>query len=140
MPCAASTRTLVPGQAFWVLRNEATGADAVFNGPVGNQMDETFTVYKTKWNLFNFAQGKELTIDEAFQSTTGGSPQGSTGGADDGDEITFIDTDGSWRRIQKQADGTWYDFKEEGPTTYKLKPGMGYYYYRQDVTDMDVDF
>lgn len=50
------------------------------------------------------------------------------------DQVVLMNGDGSWRRLIRRADGTWYDTSRPNnrdETNLILLPGQAYYYIRR---------
>ena len=125
---AAYTTALNPGQGVYIKRSSGT-AQPSFAGPVGNTQIST-NVIAEGWNIIGYSEGKNLSVSTMFQSPISGTPEGNY---DEtlADQIVIQNANGTWRRLIRLPNGTWYDYATGGSTTLTIKPGQAYYYYRQ---------
>ena len=136
---AVYTTELPAGQGVYIKRNTGTSAQPVFAGPVGNTASRTNTI-AAGWNILGYSEGRNLAVSTMFENAVSGSP---TGDNDEtlADQIMIQNPNGSWRRLIRLPTGSWYDYGTGGATTLSIKPGQGYYYYRQsEAGDLEVRF
>ncbi len=125
----SASSVLDPGQAFY-LRNNGSESEIRFTGTVDTSADKTATLSQG-FNLISVSEGKSVNASSAFESA---SPTGAPNGDfNQADQVVIQNADGSWRRLMRRADGTWYDTANPtaGNTTLQLAPGQGYYYIRR---------
>ncbi len=119
---------LDPGQAFFI-DNQGSLATPTVTGPVGNDGTQSIDL-ETGFNLLGVSEGRFVSAADAFETAN---PFGSYD-FEAADEVNILNTDGSWRRLLRRPDGTWYDTgnpNSTGNTTMNLKPGQAYYYIRR---------
>ncbi len=129
----AGSYVLGDGQAFY-LQNSGASSSLRFSGRVGNTGEKSASIAQG-YNLIGIAEGKQVSASSAFESA---SPTGSLSEVnfdETGSDIVYIQRDnGSWRRLIRRADGTWYDTdnpNSSGNTGLQLQPGQAYYYLRR---------
>jgi hypothetical protein len=122
--------TLSPGQGMFINRPSGTTAP-VFSGPVGNTGVRTNTVVEG-FNLIGLSEGKSLPASTAFESAN---PYADPGANESlSDQVVIQNANGSWRRLIRRPDGTWYDTNNPNSpanTSLTLEPGKAYYYIRR---------
>jgi hypothetical protein len=91
------------------------------------------------WNLITFSQGKHIPISSAFGSLAEGSPEANWDETQ-ADLVLVLNSNGSWRRIMRAGDGTWFDLSTFATATIQFGPGTAVFYYRQPVGTMRVRF
>lgn len=128
--------TLDPGQAFFITNPGGTQTPAI-SGPVGNTGEQRLSL-AVGFNLIGVSEGKNLAASGAFESAA------PVGNYDDelADQVVVLNPNGSWRRLIRRPNGTWYDTanpNSNGNTTLTLSPGQAYYYIRRNSTT-DLDF
>lgn len=128
--------TLDPGQAFFVQNPGGTVTPAI-SGPVGNTGGHTLTL-EMGFNLVGVSEGKNLAASTAFESAA------PVGNFDEelADQVVVLNANGSWRRLIRRPNGTWYDTanpNSSGNTTLTLTPGQAYYYIRRN-SSAELDF
>ncbi len=136
---AAYTTALNPGQGVYVKRNTGSSAQPSFSGPVGNTSTRT-NVIAEGWNIIGYSEGKNLSVSTMFQSPASGTV---VGNYDEtlADQVIYPNANGTWRRLIRLPNNTWYDYGVGGTTTLTIKPGQGYYYYHQSgAWDLEVRF
>ncbi len=132
----AGSFTLDPGQAFFL---QTGGAETSLRiaGPVGNSGVRTNDLV-VGFNLIGISEGANLAAATAFNNAN---PIGSYD-ENSADQIVVLDTDGSWRRLIRRPNNTWYDTanpNSTGNTTLQLTPGQAYYYIRR-TSDTKLTF
>ncbi|MBW7908932.1 MAG: hypothetical protein H3C50_08470 [Kiritimatiellae bacterium] len=125
------TTPLPRGQGMYILRNSGATAFPIFAGPVGNAQTATNTVVEG-WNILGYSEGKILPLSGMFEATAqvSGTPVGDYD-EDAADQIMMANPNGSWRRLIRLPNNTWYDLGTGGATSLQIRPGQAYYYYRQ---------
>jgi hypothetical protein len=122
--------TLEPGQAFFL---QTAGAETTLSiaGEVGNDNTKQNTL-NVGYNLIGISEGKPLSASTAFESA---SPVGNANGDENlSDQVVVQRPDGSWRRLIRRSNGTWYDTENPNATSntsLQLTPGQAYYYIRR---------
>jgi uncharacterized repeat protein (TIGR01451 family) len=138
-----STFELAEGQGFYVLRNSGSTAQPRFTGPVGNLGTSTNVITDNSgnggWNIITFSQGRHIPASTAFGSLAEGSPEADWDETQ-ADLILVLNSNGSWRRIMRAGDGTWFDLTSFTTTGLYFGPGTAVFYYRQPVGTMRVRF
>ncbi len=132
---------LARGRGMFILRNSGPTVYPIFSGPVGNTLNAVNTVQEG-WNILGYSEGKRLPVSGMFEAAVqvSGSPRGSFD-EDSADQIVVANPDGSWRRLIRLPNNTWFDFGTGGATSLQIQPGQGYYYYRQPGTGaLEVHF
>jgi hypothetical protein len=125
--------TLEPGQAFFL---QTAGAETSVSiaGAVGNDHTKQNSL-SVGYNLIGISEGKILSASTAFESA---SPVGNTNNNETlSDQVVVQRPDGSWRRLIRRSNGTWYDTEHPnstGNTSLLLTPGQAYYYIRRNST------
>ncbi len=126
------TTPLPQGNGLFVFRNSVSGTQVTFAGPVGNRPSGT-NIISVGWNILGFSEGKYLPLSAMFEGAmrVSGAP---TGDYDEevADLIVLQNPDGSWRRLIRLPNDTWFDLKTGAPATMMMRPGQAYYYYRQN--------
>jgi hypothetical protein len=130
------TIPLAAGQAFMVSRPSGS-TSPTFTGPVGNDGTGEITLAQG-YNIIGISEGKTLAAGSAFETA---SPVGSF---DESlaDQVVIMNSNGSWRRLIRRPNGTWYDTanpNSSANTSMTLTPGQGYYYIRRGA-NTDVRF
>jgi len=125
---------LNPGQGFMVF-NVGGAASPTFAGPVGNTGTNRIqlaggSIANPAYNIIGISEGKGLSASTAFDGIS------VVGSFDEeaADQVVLMDSDGSWRRLIRRADGTWYDTarpNNRDETNLILLPGQAYYYIRR---------
>jgi fibronectin-binding autotransporter adhesin len=125
---------LNPGQGFMVY-NVGGSASPTFAGPVGNVGTNRIqlaggSIANPAYNIIGISEGKGLPASTAFDGIS------VVGSFDEeaADQVVLMDSDGSWRRLIRRADGTWYDTgrpNNRDETNLILLPGQAYYYIRR---------
>ncbi len=125
---------LNPGQGFMVF-NVGGAASPTFSGPVGNAGTNRIqlaggSIANPAYNIIGVSEGKGLPASTAFDGIS------VVGSFDEeaADQVVLMDSDGSWRRLIRRADGTWYDTgrpNNRDETNLILLPGQAYYYIRR---------
>jgi hypothetical protein len=124
-----STAELADGQGMIVRRSAAAEVRATFVGEVGNDGTRQASVGEG-WSLLALSEGRTLDLDEAFASTTVGSPIGAAF-AEDADQVILWDETGQGYWLMYSLGGEWIDTATLMPASLKLRPGQTIYYYRQ---------
>ena len=125
--------TLEPGQAFFL---QTAGAETSLSiaGEVGNDLTKQNTL-SVGYNLIGISEGKNLPASTAFESA---SPVGHANNDETlADQVVVQRPDGSWRRLIRRSNGTWYDTENPNATSntsLQLTPGQAYYYIRRNST------
>ena len=114
------------GQGFLVIRDSGS-ASPTFEGPVGNDGLSSITLSEG-FNIIGVSEGKALPAVTAFESA---SPVGNYD-EQQADQLILLRSDGSFRRLWRLGNGTWYDTETRGATSLILQPGQAYYYIRRD--------
>lgn len=122
------------GQGFMVY-NVGGSASPTFAGPVGNVGTNKIqlaggSVANPAYNIIGLSEGKGLPASTAFDGIS------VVGSFDEeaADQVVLMNGDGSWRRLIRRADGTWYDTSRPNnrdETNLILLPGQAYYYIRR---------
>ena len=125
---------LNPGQGLMVF-NVGGAASPTFSGPVGNLGTNKIqlaggSIANPAYNIIGISEGKGLPASTAFDGIS------VVGSFDEeaADQVVLMDSDGSWRRLIRRADGTWYDTgrpNSRDETNLILLPGQAYYYIRR---------
>lgn len=140
---AASTYELAAGQGFLLLRNSATASQPVLVGPVGNQGVATNVITDNggngAWNVVTFSQGKVVSLSAAFGDAVQGVPEPSWDETAS-DMVVAQNPNGSWRRIMRAGDGTWFDLSTFAVSSLEFNPGAAVYYFRQPVGPLKARF
>jgi hypothetical protein len=133
---------LEPGQGFMV-ENSGEATAPTFSGPVGNSGTNRVTlaggsVTNPAFNIIGLSEGMAIPASTAFTNVT------VVGDFDENkaDQVVMMQPDGSWRRLIRRPDGTWYDTgrpNDAGETDLELNPGSAYYYIRRGG-EANVDF
>ena len=122
--------TLQPGQGLFINRLGGSSAP-VFSGPVGNTGAEQITL-EVGYNLIGLSEGKTLAASSAFESAN---PYGDASANESlCDQVVIQNSNGTWRRLIRRANGTWYDTanpNSSANTSLTLEPGKAYYYIRR---------
>ncbi len=119
---------LAPGQAFFI--QYASGAKPIFSGPVGNVNTQTL-ILAVGHNIIGVSEGKGLAPASAFgNSSMDPDPIGNYN-EDLADQLLIQHAGGTWRRLIRQPNGTWYDTQSRATTSVTLMPGEAYYYIRR---------
>jgi autotransporter-associated beta strand protein len=132
-----SSLELDPGQGFYVLRNAGSSATPRFVGAVGNTGAETLSMVEG-WNIFSPSQGKNLSLSAVFSSLNGGSLNASWDETES-DLVVIRNANGTWRRIMRAGDNTWFDLSTFATANLTLLPGDAVFFYRASDT-LDVSF
>jgi autotransporter-associated beta strand protein len=125
---------LSPGQGFMV-HNFGGVASPTFSGPVGNVGTNSIqlaggTTANPAYNIIGISEGKGVAASTAFDGIS------VVGSFDENlaDQVVIMNSNGSWRRLIRRPDGTWYDTGNpngQGETSLILMPGQAYYYIRR---------
>jgi len=125
---------LEPGQGFMV-HNFGGAASPTFSGPVGNDGTESIalasgSIENPAYNIIGISEGKGIAASTAFDGVS------VVGSFDENqaDQVVILNTNGSWRRLIRRPDGSWYDTgnpNSHGETSLILMPGQAYYYIRR---------
>lgn len=95
-------------------------------------MNTNHNTIEVGFNLIGISEGKTLAASTAFESVT---PYGDPGTNESlSDQVVILNSNGSWRRLIRRSNGTWYDTanpNSAGNTTLTLEPGKAYYYIRR---------
>jgi len=121
----AYTTPLNPGQGFLVYRDSGS-ASPTFSGPVGN-LGTKSNVLSVGYNIIGISEGKSLPASTAFENAA---PVGNYD-EEQADQVIVLNPDGSFRRLIRLGNNTWYDTETRGATTLTLMPGQAYYYIRR---------
>jgi hypothetical protein len=139
---SVSTYELAVGQGFYILRNGAA-AQPRLSGPVGNSGTATNVITDDSgngaWNIITLSQGKHIAISSAFSSLAEGSLEANWDETQ-ADLVVLQNSDGSWRRIMRAGDNTWFDLSTFAPANFNLSPGTAVYFYRQPAGTLRVRF
>jgi hypothetical protein len=139
---SVSTYELAVGQGFYILRNGAS-AQPRLSGPVGNSGTATNVITDDSgngaWNIITLSQGKHIAISSAFSSLAEGSLEANWDETQ-ADLVVLQNSDGSWRRIMRAGDDTWFDLSTFAPANFNLSPGTAVYFYRQPAGTLRVRF
>ncbi len=130
------TTPLPEGQAFMVSRPSGS-TSPTFTGPVGNDGAGALTLQQG-YNIIGISEGKTLAASSAFETAN---PVGNFDETQ-ADQVVIMNANGSWRRLIRRTNGTWYDTANPNSpanTTMTLTPGQGYYYLRRGGST-DVNF
>jgi autotransporter-associated beta strand protein len=122
----AYTTPLNPGQGFLIVRDSGS-ASPTFSGPVGNLGTEQISL-AVGYNLIGISEGKGLPAISAFENAV---PVGIYD-EEQADQVILLNSNGSFRRLWRLGNGTWYDTETEGATSLILQPGQAYYYIRRN--------
>ena len=122
----AYTTPLNEGQGFLVIRDSGS-ASPTFEGPVGNDGQSSITLSEG-YNIIGVSEGRALPALTAFENA---SPVGSYD-EEQADQVIMLNSDGSFRRLWRLGNGTWYDTETQGATSLILQPGQAYYYIRRN--------
>jgi hypothetical protein len=117
---------LAEGQGFLVVRDSGS-TSPTFEGPVGNDGSRSNRLV-VGYNIIGISEGRSLSAATAFENA---SPVGSYD-EEQADQVVIINSDGSFRRLWRLGNGTWYDTETQGATNLRLQPGQAYYYIRRD--------
>lgn len=122
--------TLNPGQAFFL---QTAGGESSLRiaGEVGNNSGHQNSL-TVGYNLIGISEGKTLAASSAFENAN---PVGDISGDETlSDQIVIQRPNGSWRRLIRRSNGTWYDTDNPNSgsnTSLQLSPGAAYYYIRR---------
>lgn len=117
------------GQGFQVQKNAAGDTQFRVVGPAGNVGTNSNTLV-VGYNIIGLSEGKDLPASTAFESA---SPIGNFS-QEQADQVIIQNTNGSYRRLIRRPDGTWYDTanpNSSANTSLILEPGSSYYYIRR---------
>jgi autotransporter-associated beta strand protein len=121
------TTPLPAGQGIMVNRPSGT-TSPTFIGPVGNNGNHSIGI-SSGYNIIGISEGKGLAASTAFENA------GPVGSFDESqaDQVVIQNANGSWRRLIRRTNGTWYDTgnpNSSANTSFILMPGQSYYYIR----------
>jgi len=121
---------LDPGQAFF-LQNAGSETSFRIAGETGND-NSSQTTLMVGYNLIGISEGKTLAASTAFNNAN---PIGNPNNNENlSDQVVVQRPDGSWRRLIRRSNGTWYDTDHPNSTantSLQLSPGQAYYYIRR---------
>jgi len=121
---------LAPGQGIIVQNVDGT-SQIRFSGEVNDSPNDKTNSLAVGFNIIGISEGTTLNASTAFESAV---PHAHTGGDPNlSDQVWIQNSDGSWRRLSRRANGTWQDTSNPSATntTLQLTPGQAYYYIRQ---------
>ena len=122
------TTLLNAGQAFYL--EGASGATPVLAGSVRNDGTQAYAL-SSGFNPIGPSEGRVLPLASTFSAATMSSPPVGNDNEDLADIIAVQHADGTWRRIFRLDDGTWYDVRTRGTTAVSLQPGEAAFYLRR---------
>ena len=117
--------TLEPGQGMLVL-NPGGAVFPAIAGRVGNGGSKEQDI-RVGFNILGFSEGRDLPVATAFASAA---PIGNFDETQ-ADQIHLLNSNGSWRRLIRLGNNTWYDTQTQRTTTLALTPGQAFYYIRR---------
>ena len=122
-------RALELGQGFIIHREADAPVTLVFTGLFATTQHQTLTLPEGM-SIIGFPNGRAMALATAFENPVAGRP---TFSFDDtkADTMAFLNPDGSWRRLLRLTDQSWYDAHTLTNTTLVLQPGQAIYYNRQ---------
>lgn len=127
----AGSYTLNEGQGFF-LQTAGSETSVAISGEVGNKQEATNTLM-VGYNLIGISHGKVLAASTAFNNAN---PIGNANNDETlSDQVIVQRPDGSWRRLIRRSNNTWYDTdhpNSTGETSLQLTPGQAYYYIRRN--------
>ncbi|MGA1530709.1 MAG: LamG-like jellyroll fold domain-containing protein [Kiritimatiellia bacterium] len=122
------------GQGFMVM-NMGEASKPVFMGLVENTATNEVSLASGSlenpaFNIIGLSKGRSVPVSTAFTNV----PVIGDYDENNADQVVILQTNGSWRRLIRRPDGTWYDTgrpNNPGETDLKLQPGEAYYYIRR---------
>ena len=133
---AVYSTPLGDGQAFFI--EGAGGSTPVFSGPIGNDGTAHQSI-QVGFNLLGVSLGKGLAVESAFANATMAPDPVGNSNEQLADQIILQNSNGSWRRLTRLSNGTWYDMSAAATASVTLMPGQAYYYVRRTAA-ATVDF
>ncbi|HMP76083.1 MAG TPA: hypothetical protein PKE12_07300 [Kiritimatiellia bacterium] len=122
------TTPLNAGQAFYL--EGASGSSPAFTGAVRSDGTQSYSL-GTGINPVGIAEGRPISLAATFSTSTMSSPPVGNDNEDLADILVVQHADGTWRRIVRLENGTWWDMRSRGATTVNLQPGEALFYVRR---------
>jgi uncharacterized repeat protein (TIGR01451 family) len=126
---AEYTTPLQAGQAFFI--EGAAGKSPTFSGPVGNLNNQSLDL-ETGYNLVGLSEGRALALNTAFSASSMNPDPDGNNNEDLADQLVIQHSNGTWRRVVRLGNGTWYDMNTRTVTAVVLQPGEACYYLRRN--------